>query len=260
VCGCSRENFFARKKNEGSRKACCSRSVSVSRNQEKKKMKTIISVVALLAAVAGLRADTSYLLIQGPFGMSGSEATFKWKVHYGAGALLTGQQLLNTVFGTPAASGTYTDGFAGVYDLYRAGNSSQGAAYIDFDTTPGTLGSPFLLSLTLGAVTVEQDPSYSPGFNYYVAGGGGGQVYPDAGAWTLSIDGSATRTLANGSFDAWVFGSTFPSAMINGAGNTPSVPNFSGATEITAVPEPAGLLLVLSGAGGLFALPRRRRR
>ncbi|MEQ1850889.1 MAG: PEP-CTERM sorting domain-containing protein [Chthoniobacteraceae bacterium] len=224
------------------------------------KMKTIISIVALFAAVAGLRADTSYLLIQGPFGMSGSEVTFKWKVNYDAGVLLTGQQLLNAVFGTPAASGTYTDGFAGVYDLYRAGNPTLGAGYIDFDTTPGSLGLPFLVSLTLGGITVEQDPSYSPGFNYYVAGGGGGQVYPNMGAWTFSIDGSAARTLSNGSFDAWVFGSTFPSAMVNGAGNTPAVPNFSGATEITAVPEPAGVLLVLFGAGGLFALPRRRRR
>ena len=58
------------------------------------KKKTITLAVALFAAVAGLRADTSHLLIQGPFGAGGTEATFKWQVNYGAGVLLNGQDLL----------------------------------------------------------------------------------------------------------------------------------------------------------------------
>ena len=66
------------------------------------KKKTITLAVALFAAAAGLRADTSYLLIQGPFGAGSTEATFKWQVNYGAGLLVNGQGLLNTVFGTPA--------------------------------------------------------------------------------------------------------------------------------------------------------------
>ena len=225
------------------------------------KKKIITLAVALFAAAAGLRADTSYLLIQGPFGPLNAELTFKWQVNYPAGALIYGQDLINAVFGTPTPNGTYTDGFTFVYDYYTAGTSTQAAGYIDFGTTPGTLTSPFLVSLTLGLTTVTQDPNYDPGFTYYVAGGGGAQTYPNAGTWSSSMDGTATRTLANGSYDAFVFGSTDyqMEAQISGTTNTPTATNFIAATPINAVPEPASALLFLIGAGGLLALSKRRR-
>jgi hypothetical protein len=222
---------------------------------------SITMAAALFVAVVGLRADTSYLLIQGPFGLSGSESTFKWQVNYQAGMLVAGQDLLNAVFGTPSLNGTYTDGFSFVYDYYKVGNSTQGAGYIDFDHAPNQLTSPFLVSLTLGSTTVAQDPSYSPGFSYYVAGGGGAQAYPNGGLWTSSQDGTSTRTLVNGSYDGWVFGSTIyqAEAQINGTANTPTTLNFAGATVINVVPEPASAALLLLGAGGLLTVSKRRR-
>jgi hypothetical protein len=232
--------------------------------------KTIIAVaVALLAPLTGLRADTSYLLIQGPFGSGGGTDTFEWQVNYQAGALLTGQDLLNTVFGQPALNGTYSDDFGGIYNYYTAGNSAQGAGYIDFGSNPSQLTAPFLAAVTLNSTTVAQDPSYSPGWNYYVAGEAG---HPD-GAWTYSLGGSLTRTLVNGSFDAWVFGSTYPAATIydgtvggiNDDGSTstgvnaPMAADFAGAMVINIVPEPGSTALLLLGAAGLFELYKRRR-
>ena len=93
--------------------------------------------------------------------------------------------------------------------------------------------------------------------NYYLAGGGGLHSYPNSGAWSYSDDGSTTRTLANGSYDAWVFGNTFPPVAING--NLPTVPKFSGATVVNVVPEPTSVALLLLGAGGLLAFSKRRR-
>jgi len=222
------------------------------------KKQIITLVVVFVAASSGLRADTSYLLIQGPFGLSGTSATFKWQVNYQSGMLVTGQDLLGAVFGSPTLNGTYTDAFSSTYNYYKAGNSTQGAGYIDFGTT-NTFNQPFLVSLTLDSTTVAQDPSYSPGYNYYVAGGGSAQTYPNAGAWTYSGDGTITRTLVNGSFDAWVFGNTFPSATIAGTANTPTTVNFASATVIDVVPEPTGVALLLLSAGGLCAFSKRRR-
>jgi hypothetical protein len=219
--------------------------------------KLSVIVAALFAAVAGLRADTSYLLIQGPFGSGGAEATFKWQVIYPNGVLQYGRDLLSAVFGPPTLSGTYTDAFSGTYEYYTAGNATTGVGYIDFGTTPGQLDTPLVISYTLGGVAVAMDSDYSPGYNYYVAGGSGAQNYPNSGAWTFSQDGTSTRTLADGSYDGWVYGNTFPEAPINGAGNTPTTANFAGAT-VVVVPEPASAALLLLGMGGLLALKRRR--
>ena len=215
-----------------------------------------IMAVAVFAAAAGLRADTSYLLIQGPFGAGNAEATFKWQVNYQPGVLVYGQDLLNSVFGTPSLNGIYQG-----HEFYTAGNGVQGAGYINFGTTPNQLNSPFLASVTLGSVPVAQDSSYNPGYTSYVAGGGGALSYPNGGAWTSSQDGTATRTLVNGSYDGFVFGSTtfLSEAQIQGAANTPTTGNFAGATVINVVPEPASATLLLIGACGLLSLSKRRR-
>lgn len=221
----------------------------------------IIIAAAFFAALTGAYADTSYLLIQGPFGLGGTGETFKWQVNYPTGYLLSGLDLLSALFGSPSLDGTYTDGFGGTYNHYAAGTTTQGAGYIDFGTNPNQLTAPFMISVTLASTTVLQDPSYSPGWNYYVAGGGSNNRsgYANNGAWTYSNDGEMARTLADGSFDGWVFGSTFPPATIQvqGGANTPTLQDFVGATVLN-VPEPGSVALLLIGAGGMLVLGKRR--
>lgn len=252
-----------KKKNEGpgNRPGRNGRAFGFFNNQETKIMKKqiITLAAACLASLSGLRADTSYLLVQGPFGAGDTEETFEWQVNYQSGQLLTGQDLLNAVFGTPSPDGTYTDGFGGTYPYSAAGNATQGADYISFS------GSPFVVAFTLSGSSVEQDPSYSPGWSYYVAGGAGSAGSDDNGApyasgtWTLSNDGSDTRTLANDSFDAWVFGSTLSPPEIAGSGNAPTAADFAGAT-VVSVPEPASEALFAAGACVLVFYMRRRNR
>jgi hypothetical protein len=256
-------------------------------NQETRKLKKqiIALTVALFATITGLHADVSYLLVQGPFGSSGTEKTFEWQVNYPTGYLQTGQDLFTAVFGSPSLDGTYTDAYGTPYNYYTAGNSTQGIGYIDFGSTtsspPSIPVSPFAVSFTLGSTRVTMDSSYSPGWNYYVAGGGGpngadypsplGVPYPD-GSWDYSNDGALSRTLANGSFDAWVFGGTYPAATIdNGTNggtnddgststgtNSPTTVNFATAKMLN-VPEPGSATLLLSGAGVMMVLLKRRR-
>jgi len=219
------------------------------------KKQIITLAVAFFAALTCLRADTSYLLIQGAFGPGGTEETFKWAVTYPTGYAISGQDLLTAVFGPATLNGTYSDDFGGTFPYYTAGNGTQGASYIDF---AGGFGAPFLASVTLNSTTVAQDTSYNSTWSYYVAGGGSnlGNGYDNSGAWTFSQDGSLVRTPVDGSFDAWVFGPF--GVTVDGEGNTPTAENFAGATALS-IPEPGSTTLLLVGAGGLLAYFKKRR-
>jgi hypothetical protein len=254
------------------------------------KKQIAVWMVALFAALTGVRGQsgavsgtTSYLLVQGPFGASNAEETFKWEVNYQAGDLQTGQNLLNVVFGVPIFSGSdYTDLYGDTYPYWTSGNSTQGAGYIYYPQ----FGQFLLASITLDSVTVLQDPSYSPGWNYYVAGGGSnyGDGYANNGSWTYSADGLGSRSLTPpdaasdgssqpGSFDGWVFGdtdygatSTIDNGTVGGTNddgsassgiNAPFVANFADATLID-VPEPGSAVLLILGAGGMLLLCKRQ--
>jgi hypothetical protein len=200
-------------------------------------------------------ADTSYLLVQGPFGSTGSVETFEWKVIYPHGSLTTGIDLLGAVFGKPTDTGNL---YEGTYEIFSASNNLKGASFIDFGTGGSSL---FTISYTLDNKTVQQDDAFSPGWNYYVAGGAGGNhggAYDNTGAWTYSDDGTNSRALSDGSFDAWSFGATFPPDPIAGGtgADAPTTPNFAGATVVNVVPEPASLTFLSLGA---LLLIRRRR-
>ena len=194
-----------------------------------------------------MQADTSYLLIQGPFGSLGALETFQWKVNYQSGSTFTGSDLLNSVFGVPTSNGTYTDGFSTIYEYLTAGNVTRGVGFIDFGG-----GALFPESFTLNSIKVAMDVSYSPGWNYYVAGGSGSTSYDGNGVWTYSNDGVSGRTISDGSFDGWVFGSTGtydssfnqitpPDSIVD---ILPVVGDFVNATT---VPEPSAAWLVVAG-------------
>jgi hypothetical protein len=229
----------------------------------------LTAAALLLARPAVAQTDTSYLLIQGPFGSGGSTETFLWQINYQNGVLLTGQDLLTAVLGSTSLDGTYTDGFGSTYNYYTSGNSTQGAGFIDFGYNPTQLTEPFLVSITLGSTTVAQATDYSTGWNYYVAGGSGaegpnddgdGTPYP-GGTWTVSNDGAISRTLSNGSFDAYLYGDTTygdPVPPIVGGTDAyaPTTSNFAGAT---VVPEPDSTALLLLGAGGILVFLKKQR-
>ena len=229
----------------------------------------VMLTVAFFATITGLRAqtDTSYLLIQGPFGTNGATETFDWQVNYQAGTLVTGQDLLTAVLGSPSLTGNYSDSWGDTYNYWTSGNSATGAGYVDFS---GDGLGLFLTSVTLNSTTVNQDPSWDPAWNYYAA-------EPTDGAWSFSEVGMQDRDLTNGSFDAWVFGAngdngesvaTIDNGTVGGTNddqsassgvNAPLTANFAGATVITVVPEPGSVALLLCGAGGMMMLYKKRR-
>jgi hypothetical protein len=214
-----------------------------------------IIMAAWLITSAFLRADTSYLLIQGDFGDGGStEESFKWEVNYASGSLVTGQDLLNDVFGQPVLTGTYTDAFDGTYPEYQAGSGLNIVDYIYF----GSVGGYFPISFTLGGTTQLQDPSYDPSWIYYVAGGGGFYGSDDNGApyangsWAISDDGVDTRTLSNGSYDGWVIGDpNVPAPIDDTSGDdAPTTAEFFNTDStnfftVLPIPEPGESLLVV---------------
>jgi hypothetical protein len=128
-------------------------------------------------------------------------------------------------------SGTPSDGFFLTEVTYRSSFSATNGDFVtnfdywNYSIAGGTAGDP-------------------PG---NAIGGGGGSTVP---AWTASPAGPADesfgsqgRILADGSWDAFAFGSN---------GTQPSGP-------IAPAPEPRSVALVFSLAAGLFAVCRRRR-
>lgn len=226
------------------------------------------------------RADSSYLLVQGPFGPSSTEQTYKWQVNYPTGDLVTGQDLLDAVFGNntqPTYIGTYTDGFGDApYPEYEASNGSISVNYIYFANP----GGYFPISFTLNGTTVLQDPTYDPSWNYYVAGGGGGEgsdfsgaPYSNDGSWTFSNDGIDARTISDGSYDGWVFGYTGfddgePAATIDNTSgvDAPTAGTFSNTTPtdffsvVNVIPEPGAQALLLIAVPGVVALAFRKKK
>ena len=178
--------------------------------------------------------DVSYLLVQGPFGIANAVETFKWQVNYSPGQLVTGQDLLNAVFGSPTASGQYTT--TGAYpDTYNYLTSSSehllGAGYLNF------YGSLLLESLTVDGNKVAQTTNFSSSWSYYYDPSGPvtTQTNPPNGNWYYAEVGQGSRQLTNGSFDGWVFGLNggppdYSAPLIEGVVNLPQASNFPAAT------------------------------
>ena len=228
--------------------------------------KSLILGVALFAALASVRADTSYLLIQGPFGPGNTVETFQWAFNYATGEVVTGQDMLDEVFGTPVQQAAgYTDAYSATYPYYVATNGAASAGYITSIYTPGFLA----ISYTLDGTTVTQDPTYDPGWDYYVEGGTGDDAlgydepgaYPDNGIWNASNDGPGSRQVADGSYDAWVFGASGsndePLATVSGTNYAPTTADFA-SVPVTDVPEPGCIALLSLGLLGIWRTARSR--
>jgi hypothetical protein len=227
-------------------------------------MKKLLLLAAFCAAFSAVHADTSYLLIQGPFGLSAAVQTHLWKVLYEPGSLSTSQDLLDAVFGLKSDTGTtHLDAYGTPRPYYTAGNATLGVGYQYYASF-----SAFLIeSFAIGGTYAVQDGDGTPAWSSYVAGGTGQYATPSyepgaypQGSWAFSNDGLATRGLSNGSFDGWVFGAAFPEPSAEIAGGSdiyaPSSANFAGATVVN-VPEPGAGLLLLAGLAG-FSIRRRR--
>lgn len=226
--------------------------------------KLLLLIAVLMTAGSLLRADTSYLLVQGPFGAGDAVETYMWKVLYNPGSLTSSQDLLNAVFGDPVNTGTtHIDAYGTPRPYYTAGNATLAIGYQYI----ASFGSFLVESFTIAGKPVIIDGDGNPAWISYLAGGSGSPP-PDYlpgnyanGAWTSSGDSLPGRTLADGSFDGWVFGAAYPDPSPEIAGGTgvyaPNAANFASATVVNLVPEPGSTLLLAIGLGGLIA--RRRR-
>jgi hypothetical protein len=210
-------------------------------------MKRLLAVAAALAvACTSAFADSSYFLIQGPFGPAGETTTSKWRIDYESGDLVTGRDLLGAVFGEMTNSGTTKYGAK----LYSAGNATKGITFLEYSW--GLL----IHSISLGGIEIFAGPDLGdPYWGYFVAGGSG--EFQPAGygsdAWHEALEGFSTRYLADGSFDGWLmgyWGDTLDSV--------PLETYFADATVI-AIPEPGGIGLAFIGFSGIWVLKRRQR-
>lgn len=198
--------------------------------------KIIIALaVAFFATITGVRADTSYLLIQGPFGSGGATETFDWVVNYQPGDLTTGLDLLTAALTSDELQTSYYAGLGYLVDGFTLGGASVQPGPWDDSTDSGLV------------------------WNYYTAGA-------NDGSWSYAANGASSTAISDGSFDGWVYGTVsyadYPvieAADIAGDNNTPTKANFSDATVITVVPEPGSVALLALGAGGMAMLYKRRR-
>lgn len=232
---------------------------------------TLVSLIlAVSLAANSAEGAISYLLIQGEFdsGSSGVE-TYKWKVDYIGSSLITGQDLLNAVFGAPVLVSGST---------YMAGNSSHGVNYTYYDGL-GYSPQQFFTSGLAGPLTpVVFDGNY---WAYYNAGGGyddtSGFADPASAAyadniWTSANTGSADRKLLDRdldanlnepSFDGYIYGTGSPNPSGNPAdsfvGQETLFLSGAGYTvySMASTPEPSRSVLLLFAA---IALMTRRSR
>jgi hypothetical protein len=225
----------------------------------------------LLIAASPARGAVSYLLIQGEFDSShaGLE-TSRWAVTYDPAVLTTSQDLLDRVFGTPKLVSGTTDRYETDPTSWAADGSTWKVSYKN-DASYGLFVDHFIRN----NVALNSNFGSNLGWNLDVAGGGGfsGSDYSGAdyasGIWTYSNDGSGSRTLANNSIDAWVYGDTgtystvdpypllTPPVAVTGFSAAPS--SFSGAgvnVVSSAAPEPSRVLLLMIG----LIVPSFRRR
>ncbi|CAN5911719.1 hypothetical protein BH11VER1_BH11VER1_14000 [soil metagenome] len=232
-------------------------------------------ILAIVLSTNAAQGAVSYLLIQGNFdGVAGMESS-RWAVTYDPSfdydndpdTNLTGFDLLNFVLGTPSlVSGS---NYQTAITTWAADGTTWQTNYtkfsIGYQMTTQTITTSSLVTPT--SLTIN--PALNLGWNYYVAGGGGdysGAAY-NSSTWSVANDGMNTRTLANGSFDAWVFGTTeiygpppdyeYLSPADPVVGFTPDSGSFTGAMVVAAAPEPSrSILLILAG----IALVTRRNR
>ena len=196
-------------------------------------LRNLLAAVAILAAAASVPAqtltgtygtgpDTSYLVIQAAdFGAEPLWYAFNYT--YEPGNPLDGYAMLSTVV---------------------AGDPLLDAVILNF----GTVSAPnyFLDSLTYNSLTLTNTgaPTFSPYWAQWVSGGEAG--YPTAvpiasGTWEFGSGSSApSRYLAPNAWDGYIFN------------------DGSAAPDITPVPEPQSLWLVVVAGGALAGTARFR--
>jgi len=196
-------------------------------------LRNLLAAVAVLAAVSsvpaqtltgtyGMGPDTSYLVIQAAdFGPE--PLVYSYNYTYEPGNPLDGYSMLSTVV---------------------AGDPLLDAMILNF----GTVSEPnyFLDSITYNFITLTNTgtPTFSPYWAQWVSGGKAGfptSVPIASGAWEFGSGMSAPyRSLAPNSWDGYVFN------------------DGSAAPDITPVPEPQSLWLIVLAGGALAGTTRFR--
>lgn len=221
-------------------------------------------IFALVLGVSTAQGAVSYLSIQGEFdSFSAGVETYKWKVDYTGSSLVTGQDLLNAIFGAPVLVSGST---------YMAGNTNHGVLYT-FYSGLGYSPQRFYTDGLAGPLT---PPLWNGTYwAYFNAGGAyddGVDITPyDDALWGYANTGGADRILADSdldvtlnepSFNAYVFGtgvtpSGNPSSTFTGLETLFSSGTGYNVYSIAAAPEPSRSLLLL--LAGIALITRRRR-
>lgn len=211
---------------------------------------------------------THYLLLQADFtsATAGLE-TYKFKITYDSSLSTkpaSGLDLVTAIFGTVVMN----DPQPIDEKVYMStGGSALGVAY-RWDDAWGYSIHQFLVGGNAGPEA--QNTSPWPYWNYLVAGGTGDSGTVFGSDWEYSFeDGAGSRNLADGSFDAWTYGSTYPYVDVTGSSNDPVSTNFldvnkllftANGISVYAAPEPGRFLLLAAGllTIALRRTPRRR--